>query len=134
MKLTPAQWREEYRAMCADIPAWLVKCAIDPTPKRVEWATAMLDHQCPEAIHNVSKALVEATAVPEFLDTVRRIVDRDVPLHLIAGRRSLALWDVPEFVRRAAISSEVVEDAGHLMMLERPDAFCDAVARVLGAG
>ncbi len=134
MKLTPAQWRTEYRAMRTDIPAWLAKCAIDPTPQRIKWATAIFDHQCPETIHAVSEALVGATAAPEFLETVRRIVDRGIPLHLIAGRRSLAQWDVPEFVRRAAVSLEVIEDAGHLMMLERPDAFCDAVARVLGAG
>ena len=93
----------------------------------------MLDHQSPETIHVVSEALVDATAAPEFLEAVRRIVDRALPLHLIAGRRSLAQWDVPEFVRRAAVSLEVIEDAGHLMMLERPDAFCDAVAGVLGA-
>ena len=133
MKLTPTQWRTEYQAMCADIPAWLAKCSIDPTAQRVEWASAMLDHQCPETIHTVSEALVDATAAPEFLKTVRRIVDRELPLHLIAGRRSLAQWDVPEFVRRAAISLEVIENAGHLMMLERPDAFCDAIARVLDA-
>lgn len=133
MKLTPAQWRMEYRAMRADIPSWLAKCAIDPTPQRIAWATAILDHQCPDTIHAVSEALVDTTSAPEFLDTVRRIVDREFPLHLIAGRRSLAQWDVPEFVRQAAISLEVIEDAGHLMMLERPDAFCDAVARVLGA-
>ena len=134
MKLTPAQWRMEYRAMRADIPTWLTKCAIDPTPQRIEWAAAMLDHQRPETIHAVSEALVSATAAPEFLDTVRRIVDRELPLHLIAGRRSLAQWDVPDFVRRAAISLDVIEDAGHLMMLERPDAFCDAIAHVLGPG
>lgn len=134
MKLTPAQWRTEYGAMRADIPTWLAKCAIDPTPQRIEWATEMLDHQCSETIHAVSEALVDATAAPEFLEAVRRVVDRQLPLHLIAGRRSLAQWDVPEFVRRAAISLEVIEDAGHLMMLERPDAFCDALARVLGAG
>jgi len=133
MKLTPAQWRMEYQAMRADIPAWLTKCRIDPTPERIEWTTAMLDHQSPETIHVVSEALVDATAAPEFLEAVRRIVDRALPLHLIAGRRSLAQWDVPEFVRRAAVSLEVIEDAGHLMMLERPDAFCDAVAGVLGA-
>ncbi len=133
MKLTPAQWRMEYRAMRADIHTWLTKCAIDPTPQRIEWATAMLDHQCPETIHTMSEALINATGAPEFLDTVQRIVDRELPLHLIAGRRSLAQWDVPEFVRRAAISLNVFEGAGHLMMLERPDAFCDVIARLLGA-
>ncbi len=52
-------------------------------------------------------------------------------MHLVAGERSAADWDVPDFVRRAARSYTEQPGAGHLMMLEDPDAFCQIVNEIM---
>ena len=52
-------------------------------------------------------------------------------MHWVAGERSAADWDVPDFVRRAARSYTVQPGAGHLMMLEDPDAFCQIVNEIM---
>ena len=79
----------------------------------------------------MSNAIVEETLTPAYLDLVRRVVDRGVPIHLIAGERSAKEWDVPGFVRAAARSYTKIPATGHVMMLENPDAFCDAVNAIL---
>ena len=79
----------------------------------------------------MSRAIVEETRDPDFMQAVQAVVDVGLPIHLIAGERSAAAWDVPDFVRRAAHSYTEQPDAGHLMMLEAPDAFCRIVDECL---
>jgi len=62
---------------------------------------------------------------------VRRVVESGMAIHLIAGERSAKAWDAPDFVRAAACSYTEIADAGHLMMLEQPAAFCRVVDSIL---
>lgn len=63
----------------------------------------------------------------------RRIaaMSEGTPVHLLAGERSCAGWDVPAWVRSAADTSTVLTGVGHMMMLEAPGRFCNAVAALL---
>jgi pimeloyl-ACP methyl ester carboxylesterase len=128
---SPKEWSKEYREMLRDVPLWLTRCGIEPTAQRVRWATGILESQPADTVYAMSKALVEETRVPTYLDAVHRVIDGDVPIHLIAGARSARDWDVPRFVRAAARSYIEIARAGHIMMLEEPEAFCRAVDTII---
>ncbi len=127
----PEEWSGEYRALQGDISAWVELWDLDQTPQHVEWCRQLLCNQPAGTIYAMSRAVVDETRKPGYLDAARRVVDRGLPIHLIAGQRSAAAWDVPEFVRRTAASYTIIPQTGHLMMLEEPHAFCREVDRLL---
>ncbi len=128
---TPEQWELEYREMVAGPGRWIARCGVKTDQQRTAWTRQILDNQPAATLYAMSKALLEETLCPEFLNTVRRVLDRGIPMHLVAGAKSAADWGVPDFVRQAAASYTEQPDAGHLMMLEAPDAFCEIVASLL---
>jgi pimeloyl-ACP methyl ester carboxylesterase len=128
----PDEWAAEYRAMQADPAGWLQRCGIQPDSQRTTWAEHILEHQSADTVRAMAKAILEETLVPEYLEAVRRLFDGGLPMHLIAGEKSAADWDVPDFVRAAAASYTEQPGVGHLMMLEDPDGFCRIVASILG--
>ncbi len=117
-------WTRDYRRMQCDCTGWLQECGIEPSDERIRRAEAVFANQPADTVYAMSNAIVRETAAPAYLDCVRRVVERSCPVHLVAGERSAADWDVPDFVRRAARSYTEQPGAGHLMMLEDPDAFC----------
>ena len=128
-----SDWSTRYRAMVADVAKCLTDWGIESSPQRVEWATQVLQHQTADTVYVMSRAIVEETGAPAFLAAVRRVVERGIPIHLIAGERSAGDWDVPDFVHNAAESYVEIANAGHLMMLEETDAFCRTVDDILAS-
>ena len=128
----PDEWAEEYRQMQADPAGWLERCDVEPDPQRTAWAQHILEHQPASTVSAMAKALLNETLCPGYLDTVRRLLARGLPVRLVAGAQSAADWDVPDFVRTAAASYTEQPAVGHLMMLEDPDGFCRIVSSVLG--
>ncbi|MCH8054391.1 MAG: alpha/beta hydrolase [Planctomycetes bacterium] len=124
-------WTRDYRRMQCDCAGWLQECGIKPSDERIRCAEAVFANQPAETVYAMSHAIVRETAAPAYLDCVRRVVERGCPVHLVAGERSAADWDVPDFVRRAARSYTEQPGAGHLMMLEDPDAFCQIVNEIM---
>ncbi|QXH43900.1 alpha/beta hydrolase [Pseudomonas xanthosomatis] len=53
------------------------------------------------------------------------------PVHLLAGEHSRSGWDVPHWAAQQAASVTVLPGVGHLMMLEDPQGFAQALARLL---
>jgi pimeloyl-ACP methyl ester carboxylesterase len=127
VRKTPEDWADEYRRMQADVPAWLTRCGIDPDPRREAWMTQVLANQSADTVYAISRAIIEETRPPAYLETIRRVTEQNLPLHLIAGQKSASAWDVPDFVRAAAASYTEQADVGHLMMLEEPGEFCRLV-------
>ena len=126
-----AAWAEQYEADARDLSQTADDWGIAPTPERLEWIRAILDFQSAATIYAMAQAIVRETAVPEYLESVRTVLNRGIPIHLAAGARSAADWDVPDFVRAAARSYSEIPDAGHLMMLEQPEAFCRALDAII---
>ncbi|HNQ23162.1 MAG TPA: alpha/beta hydrolase [Phycisphaerae bacterium] len=134
-RMTAGAWAERYRAMQADVPGWLRDCNIEPTPRRMAYARVILEHQPAATLQAMSRAIVAETGSESYAECVQRVVrhvnERGLPLHLLAGEKSAAGWDVPDFVRSAATSYAVQPGVGHVMMLEDPEAFCGIVQGML---
>lgn len=131
---SPDEWAEEYRQMVQDVHATSADWHLEPSPQRIEWLTSILTYQPARTIYAMSRAIIAETGDPGYLELIERVVARGVPIHLIAGERSAAAWDVPRFVRAAARSYTKISGAGHLMMLEQPAAFCRTVDSILASG
>jgi pimeloyl-ACP methyl ester carboxylesterase len=129
--LSPSTWAQEYRAMQADPTAWLQGNGIAPTPQRVEWAERVLHHQPAETVQAMAKAVVRETGGSQYLDHIRALIARGMPLYLLAGERSAVDWDVPDWVRVGARGSVIQPRVGHLMMLEEPETFCRLVREMI---
>jgi pimeloyl-ACP methyl ester carboxylesterase len=117
--------------MQVDVVRWLESAFIELTPDRIKRAEEVLQHQPAETIYRHAEAIMRETAAPEHLAAVRRVLDHNIELHLIAGERSAGGWDVPGFVREVARSYTVLPETGHMMMLEDPDAFCQTVRDII---
>ena len=127
----PDDWSDEYEAQTRDLPATLRHWGIEPTPERVDWIRQILANQPARTVYAMARAILAETRESEFLPIVRRIIERDVPLHLVAGEHSAEDWGIPGFVREKARSYIAIADAGHLMMLEKPEEFCRAIDAIL---
>lgn len=115
----------------ADIAAWVSRSGVAPTSFALQVASAWLDNQPVTTLRTQARAVVAATGVPAYLDAVRGILDGGVPLHLVAGSRARSGWNVPDWIATRAASNVDIPNTGHLMMLEAPQAFADAILRNL---
>ncbi|HMN82392.1 MAG TPA: alpha/beta hydrolase [Burkholderiaceae bacterium] len=125
------EWAAEHARMQSDPRTWLANGGIEPTPRRLEWAQVILQNQSAATVHAMAKAVVQETGDPAYLAAVRDVLDRGMPLHLLAGERSCSGWDVPAWARSAAAGMVVLPGVGHMMMLEAPERFCEAVSSMV---
>lgn len=114
----------------ADPAAWLARAGVAPEPHWVEAASHWLSQQPASTVHAMARSVVEETGSPAYLSKLREVFSRR-RVHLLAGERSRPGWDVPDWALEQAASSGVVAGAGHMMMLERPDAFAAVVKKAL---
>jgi pimeloyl-ACP methyl ester carboxylesterase len=111
----------------ADVPAWIARSGVAPTPWAIATATAWLDNQPAATLRTQARAVVAATGAPAYLDGVRELLAAGLPVHLIAGSRARSGWSVPDWIVQRAASNIDIPDTGHLMMLESPEAFARTV-------
>ncbi|MFT4184761.1 MAG: alpha/beta hydrolase [Rhizobium sp.] len=115
----------------ADADAWIAGAGVQIN----EWTSALargwLANQPPSTIKAQAKAVVAVTGEAAYLDAVRAILQSDIPVYLIAGRRSAEGWDVPGWVNGFCTARINIADTGHLMMAESPAVFADAVLTCL---
>jgi pimeloyl-ACP methyl ester carboxylesterase len=120
------EWEQQYRVMAADPESFLARGGVAPGAERLAWAKAVLDNQSAATVHATAASVVKETGAPAYLELVRRVAGR-TPIYLLAGERTSAGWDVPDWVRAAARRDIVLPDTGHMMMLENPAGFCHSV-------
>lgn len=113
-----------------DPDAFLAADGVPVTDENLVGAEEALAYQPWRTVWESAAAIVEATGSPDY-DALLRRVFADKPVHLMAGERSAHGWDVPDWARRVAVSSTVMPGVGHMMMLERPEAFGLALRRLL---
>lgn len=94
-------------------------------------AAQALDFQPATTVRAMARAVIEFTGDPGYEGLLRDVFAR-TPVHLVAGGRSRAGWDVPGWALAAAATYTEVPDAGHMVMQEAPEAFGAVLARILG--
>ena len=87
----PDEWAEEYRMMQGDPAGWLDRCGVEPDPQRVVWAEHILTNQPASTVYAMAKALIDETLCSTYLYMVRRLLDRGLLMHLVAGAKSAAV-------------------------------------------
>jgi lipase len=111
----------------ADPAGWLTRAGIVPTAEAVASAQRGLNAQPPATVQAMARSVVQTTAEPSYLERVKAVLESGIPFHLVAGERSRASWDVPEFALQEATSLTIQPAVGHMMMLEDRLGFLEIV-------
>lgn len=114
----------------ANPSAWLERSGIIPDTRTIALAQRDLAYQPATTLKQVAQSVVGITSEAAYLQLFERWLGR-IPLHLIAGERSADGWHVPEHIKTRAATTTVLPDRGHLMMVEAPQEFAEAVLAVL---
>lgn len=126
---TPAEVEQIMRVNRADPERWLRHGGIEPTDERIRAATQALAYQPATTIHAMARAVVCYTADTSYEQLLREVFER-TPVHLVAGARSRAGWDVPAWALTSAASYTELPGTGHMVMLEAPEAFGKLLAEL----
>ncbi len=127
------EWTSEYKKISSNPKDWLRNVGIEITPERLMWAKDIFSYQTEQAALTVSCAVVKDTNSPEYRDAVNKVIEGDIPVHLVAGERSAKDWDVPINARKSAKDFHIIEGTGHMIMLEKPKEFCDLIIKIVSA-
>ena len=126
-------WEAEYKLICRSPEKWLDESQISSSPQRLSWAKSILSYQDASTVQAVAKAVVRDTDTQEYKLIVNQVVESNIPTYLVAGEYSVKDWDIPENVREAAVKLCVIQESGHMMMLEKPEEFCKLVDQIINS-
>ncbi len=129
-----AEVADIFAGYIADPAAWIAGAGVPVTPWTTALARDWLVHQPAATVKAQARAVVAATEAAEYLKTLRRLMASDLPVSLIAGGRSAAGWDVPDWANRACRLRINIPQVGHLMMAENPEAHARAILTCLDNG
>jgi pimeloyl-ACP methyl ester carboxylesterase len=128
--MTEAEAEAEIAALRANPGGWLAGAQVPVTTGTLATAERSLATSA-HTIQSMARSVVDITARPEYLDQVQAVLDREIPIHLIAGELSRNAWDVPDFVVARSASFQVQPNAGHMLMMNDLPAFATLVAKAL---
>lgn len=114
----------------ADVGGWIAGAGVEPTARALRVASAWLDNQPSATLKAQARAVVEVTKAESYLGDLRSLLADGLELHLVAGARSQEDWHVPTDIEAAARSRTLLSERGHLMMLEAPQEFGEAIVRL----
>jgi len=109
---------------------WLHGAGVKPTQAALLAAANSLSFQPASTLQKMSASVVEITGDPGYLDGIKGWID-SIPLHLIAGERTVDEWHVPGWVKEKAASYQVIKNCGHLMMFEDALKFSSAITSIV---
>lgn len=120
-RMDDAQLQAMQAERLADPAAWLALSGISsPDAQRLYWARQWLGMQPVGTLRAMARAIVARTGAADYPALLQRVFARQ-PVYLLAGERSRAGWDVPDWALKACAGQRVMAGCGHLMMLEQPE-------------
>lgn len=114
----------------ADLPGWLSRSGIAPTEEHLATAMRLLSNQPASTVQATAQSVVLTTGAATYEMVVRSVFDSSLEVHLVAGERSRSGWAVPDWAMASA-ASETLLTGGHLMMVENPQSFAQAIVRLI---
>jgi len=90
-------------------------------------AARLLATRPASTLRAMARSVVRASADAAYLRAIGALLERSLPFHLVAGDRSRAGWDVPEWALRKATSVTIQAGVGHMLMLEDGAGFLSIV-------
>lgn len=129
-RMSPADAHAMLDGLRADPLRWLGGAIASPAPALRDTAARWLAHQPASTLRAMGRSVIDTTGDAGYLAALAQVFERH-PVYLIAGERSRDGWHAPDWALARSAGVEIVEDCGHLMMTERPDAFRAALARCL---
>jgi pimeloyl-ACP methyl ester carboxylesterase len=114
----------------ADPARWLQQAGITPTGEHVAAAVQALAYQPGITVRATARAVVAYTSNRDYEPMLRSLFV-SMPVHLVAGGRSRAGWDVPAWALQAAASYSELPQVGHMVMLEAPQVFAEVLVSIL---
>lgn len=118
----------------ADPDAWIAAAGVPITAWTSTLARSWLANQSASTIRAQAQAVVAATGADQYLTDIRHLLTSPTPMYLIAGERSSAGWDVPDWANAGCAMLINIPNAGHLMMAEDPARFAKAVLHAFITG
>lgn len=113
--------------------AWMANAIDTPSPLTNRLAQEWLNHQPARTIRAQANAVVAATTPDSYRTELRATFASDLPVYLIAGQRSAAGWDVPDWANTLCRARFNIANTGHLMMAEDPERFAQTLLSILSA-
>jgi len=114
----------------SNISAWISDADVKPDKESIRIATDWLNNQSAETLKAQAGAVVSATSdQSDFLDRLNAQIKKGLELHLVAGSNSRNDWHVPQYIIDNARSFTLIPDTGHLMMLQSPEMFAQAIIK-----
>lgn len=129
-----AEVAEIFAGYLADPAAWIAGAGVPVTPWTAALARDWLAYQPAATVKAQARAVVAATEPPGYLEAIRTLMASDLPVYLVAGARSAAGWDTPDWANRACRLRIDIPNVGHLMMAENPQAHARAILTCLRSG
>jgi pimeloyl-ACP methyl ester carboxylesterase len=129
---TEAEVAEIIEGYRADPNAWMGGAVVKQTDLTSRVAKEWLINQPASTIKAQARAVVAETGKESYLHNLRQIMESDVSVHLIAGSRSAAGWDTPDWANQMCNTRTNIPHTGHLMMIEAPKKFASAVLQGIG--
>jgi len=115
----------------ADPAGWLRNAGIMPTPERIVATRQGLYAQPASTVQAMARSVVHTTGDSSYLQGVKAVFNGPIPVSLLAGERSRAGWDVPDFALKQAASFTIQPGVGHMMMLEDPSGFFTIMRKLI---
>jgi len=125
-RMSEAEANATLDGLRSDPLAWLRGALPNATDDMREIAEHMLTRQPASTLRAMGQSVVATTGGDDYLALVREVFDKQ-RVHLIAGERSRAGWHAPDWALERCASFQIIEGAGHMMMLEKPEAFASAL-------
>jgi pimeloyl-ACP methyl ester carboxylesterase len=116
-----------YASYEADPDAWMSGAVNDMTPFASEVAHDWLANQSARTVKHQATAVVQATKDRKYLVNMRALMKSHTPVCLIAGALSAEGWNTPRWANALCDKRINIRGVGHLMMVESPQTYADAV-------
>lgn len=106
---------------------WIAGAGVPISDWTSSLARSWLENQPAATIKAQAAALVEATRPKSYLETIRKLMQSELRVNLVAGARSANGWDTPGWANRLCSMRINIANVGHLMMAEAPDRFAASI-------